>query len=58
MHSFGSARILVAQLLEKMFEIFNGDTKVCSIFPRSWRVAVVDRPKHDPFIPPDNGAIY
>lgn len=123
----GSVRILVAQLLRKMFEIFNGDTKVCSIalvdietsqdiapiqakfltdnkdlinefryyycttpgsfgkcmgdalatnppnwglsdfdnlekilkgFPKPWRVAVGDRPKHDPFIPPDNGAIY
>lgn len=37
---------------------FDNLEKILTNFPKPWRVKVGDRPKHDPFIPPDNGAIY
>ncbi len=40
------------------FSDFDNLEKVLTKFPKPWRVEVGDRPKHDPFIPPDNDAIY
>ena len=37
---------------------FDNLEKILTTFPKPWRIEVGDRPKHDPFIPPDNGAIY
>ena len=40
------------------FSDFDNLKAVLTGFPKPWRVEIGDRPKHDPFIPPDNDAIY
>jgi len=37
---------------------FDNLEKILTNFPKPWRVEVSDRPKRDPFIPPDNETIY
>jgi len=37
---------------------FDNLEQILTRFPKPWRTEVTDRPKHDPFIPPDNGAMY
>ena len=40
------------------FSDFDNLEKVLTNFPKPWRVEVSDRPKRDPFVPPDSGAFY